>query len=72
MILSKDKKDYEKMSFEKAAKDCLRMIKIERKKEKKDIHTKELKIASEENREQLIQQINSLQKEILELQKSIV
>ncbi len=70
MILSKDKKDYEKMNFDKAAKDCLRMIKIERKKEKKEIYTKELKTADEESREQLIQQINSLQKEILELQKA--
>ena len=72
IILSKDKKDYEKMNFEKATKDCLRMIKIERKKEEKEIHIKELKTANEENRKQLIQQIHNLQKEILELQKSVI
>lgn len=67
MILSKDKKDYEKMDFDKAAKDCLRMIKNERKKEKIDVLMKELKTTSEENREQILQQINKLQAEKLRI-----
>jgi len=67
MILSKDKKDYEKMNVDKAARDCLRIIKNERKKEKIDLLMKELKIASEETRKQMLQQINNLQAEKLRI-----
>lgn len=66
MILSKDKKDYEKMSFEKAIEDCLRMIKSERKKEKINALMKEFKTTvNEEDRKRILQQINSLQVEKL-------